>query len=77
MPDGFQEMRGNPMIVDSDDYSKNTEIAQRLWNASEDMTNVSYLKVKNINQTNSIMMKVKRPATNKASINGSTCTYLD
>lgn len=42
-PDGFQEMRGNPMIVDSDDYSKNTEIAERLWKASEDMTNESYL----------------------------------
>lgn len=46
-PDGFQEMRGNPMIVDSDDYSKNTEIAERLWNVSEEMTNVSYLRVIN------------------------------
>jgi len=43
-PDGFQEMRGNPIIVDSDDYSKNTEIAERLWKVSEDITNVRYLR---------------------------------
>lgn len=42
-PDGFQEMRGNPTIVNSDEYSKNIEVAQSLWRVSEDMTNVTFL----------------------------------
>lgn len=46
-PDGFQELRGNPMIVDSDNYSKNIEIAERLWNVSEEMTKVTYLRIIN------------------------------
>ena len=42
-PDGFGEMRGYPTRVDSDAYSKDKQIAERLWKASEEMTNVSYL----------------------------------
>lgn len=42
-PDGFQEMRGNPKIVSSDEYSHRTDIAERLWTVSEEMTQVSYL----------------------------------
>jgi NAD(P)-dependent dehydrogenase (short-subunit alcohol dehydrogenase family) len=42
-PDGFQQMRGYPTKVDADDYSKDKEVAQRLWKASEEMTNVVYL----------------------------------
>jgi NAD(P)-dependent dehydrogenase (short-subunit alcohol dehydrogenase family) len=46
-PDGFQQMRGYPARVETDDYSKNQEIAKRLWKTSEDMTHVSYLHDKN------------------------------
>lgn len=42
-PDGFQQMRGYPTEVEADEYSKNNEVAERLWKASEAMTNVSYL----------------------------------
>ena len=42
-PDGFQEMRGNPIRVDSDEYSKDKDVAGRLWSASEEMTNTHYL----------------------------------
>jgi NAD(P)-dependent dehydrogenase (short-subunit alcohol dehydrogenase family) len=42
-PDGFGEMRGDPTQVDSDEYSKDKKVAQRLWKASEEMTNVYYL----------------------------------
>jgi NAD(P)-dependent dehydrogenase (short-subunit alcohol dehydrogenase family) len=42
-PDGFQEMRGYPTKVDSDAYSKDKTIAQRLWKVSETMSNVYYL----------------------------------
>lgn len=42
-PDGFQEMRGNPTIVDSDDKTKDRETAKELWKVSEEMTKVSYL----------------------------------
>lgn len=41
-PDGFQEMRGNPTIVDSDEATKDTEIATRLWLSAEEMTGVHY-----------------------------------
>ena len=43
-PDGFQEMRGYPTRVDADEYAKNKEVAERLWQASEAMTDVSYLR---------------------------------
>lgn len=42
-PDGFQEMRGYPTKVDSDDYSKDKKVAERLWEASEEMTDCHYL----------------------------------
>lgn len=45
-PDGFQEMRGNPEVVDSDAYSKDQEVADRLWKVSEEMTKVYYLNEK-------------------------------
>ena len=42
-PDGFQQMRGFPKIIDADEYSNNKEVAKRLWNETEKMTNVFYL----------------------------------
>ena len=42
-PDGFQQLRGYPKIVTADEYSNNKEVAKRLWNESEKMTNVFYL----------------------------------
>ena len=42
-PDGFQQMRGYPTKVDADEYSKNKEVAIRLWSESKKMTNVFYL----------------------------------
>lgn len=41
-PDGFQEMRGYPTTVDSDEGSKNKEVAERLWDETEKMTNVRF-----------------------------------
>lgn len=42
-PDGFQQMRGFPKIVEADDYSHDKEVAKRLWNETEKMTNIFYL----------------------------------
>jgi NAD(P)-dependent dehydrogenase (short-subunit alcohol dehydrogenase family) len=42
-PNGFQQMRGYPTIVEADDYSNDIEIAKRLWDESEKMANVFYL----------------------------------
>jgi len=42
-PDGFQELSGYPTEVDADEYSKDREVAERLWKASENMTNCYYL----------------------------------
>ncbi|SOD99071.1 oxidoreductase [Spirosoma fluviale] len=42
-PNGFQQIRGYPGMVDSDDYSTDIKVAGRLWKASESLTNVSYL----------------------------------
>ena len=42
-PDGFKEMRGEPSRVDSDAYSKDQKVAERLWQASQEMTRVYYL----------------------------------
>lgn len=42
-PDGFQEIRGNPTIVDSDEATKDREIAARLWEVSEEITGVHYV----------------------------------
>lgn len=41
-PDGFQEMRGNPTIVDSDEATKDQEIANKLWKVAEEITGVHY-----------------------------------
>lgn len=41
-PDGFQEMRGNPVIVDSDDATKDKKIADHLWQVAEEITGVRY-----------------------------------
>ena len=35
-------MRGNPTIVDSDQATKDKEIANRLWSLAEEMTGVHY-----------------------------------
>lgn len=41
-PDGFQELRGNPTIVDSDETTKDKEIARKLWKVGEEITGVHY-----------------------------------
>ncbi|MFT5779564.1 MAG: NAD(P)-dependent dehydrogenase (short-subunit alcohol dehydrogenase family) [Crocinitomicaceae bacterium] len=41
-PSGFQEMKGNPMIVKSNEMSHNVENAKRLWTLSEELTGVKY-----------------------------------
>lgn len=41
-PDGFMEMRGYPVKVDSNDRSKDVNLARKLWRVSEKMTGVSY-----------------------------------
>jgi len=46
-PDGFQEIRGYPTKVEADDYSNDREVAKRLWEVSEDMTQVEYLRGQN------------------------------
>ena len=43
-PDGFKQMRGYPRIVYADEYSNDKEVANRLWEETEKMTNVFYLK---------------------------------
>lgn len=42
-PDGFQQLRGYPTKVDADEYSNNKEVAQHLWEVSQEMTKVFYL----------------------------------
>ncbi len=42
-PDGFREMRGYPTRVDSDEYSREKNVAEYLWKASEEMTSIYYL----------------------------------
>lgn len=42
-PDGFQQMRGYPTKVDADEYAKDKKVAERLWKATEEMTNTYYL----------------------------------
>lgn len=41
-PDGFQGMRGHPQKVSSNELSHDKVLAQRLWNASEQLTGVRY-----------------------------------
>jgi NAD(P)-dependent dehydrogenase (short-subunit alcohol dehydrogenase family) len=42
-PDGFQEMRGQPTVVNSDPDTKDRTIANKLWIRSEEMSGVQFL----------------------------------
>jgi NAD(P)-dependent dehydrogenase (short-subunit alcohol dehydrogenase family) len=42
-PEGFMEMRGYPVKVDSIDAAKDERLAERLWQMSEEMTGVTYV----------------------------------
>ena len=41
-PNGIMEMRGYPVKVESNKLSHDKEIAQKLWNVSEELTNVKF-----------------------------------
>ncbi len=41
-PDGFREMRGNPVLVGSSTQSTDVAVQQRLWQVSEELTGVTY-----------------------------------
>jgi NAD(P)-dependent dehydrogenase (short-subunit alcohol dehydrogenase family) len=41
-PKGFMEMKGYPVKVSSNDLSRDTAVADRLWKVSEELTKVSY-----------------------------------
>ena len=41
-PDGFQEQRGHPKLVDRSGAAKDEETARRLWQLSEELTGVSF-----------------------------------
>jgi len=41
-PGGFMEMRGQPKLVDRSDAAKDTEVARRLWDVSEELTGVRF-----------------------------------
>lgn len=41
-PTGFQEMRGSPALLESSVSSHDTEMADRLWELSEELTGVTY-----------------------------------
>jgi NAD(P)-dependent dehydrogenase (short-subunit alcohol dehydrogenase family) len=45
-PDGFQQLRGHPTRVASDDNSKDQRVAARLWKASAELTKYHYLNEK-------------------------------
>lgn len=45
-PDGFQGIRGYPARIRSDEYSMDEQVADRLWEASEELTGVYYLDQK-------------------------------
>jgi len=42
-PDGFNEMRGYPKKVESNQLSHDAEMAQRLWTLSQEMTGIKFL----------------------------------
>jgi NAD(P)-dependent dehydrogenase (short-subunit alcohol dehydrogenase family) len=42
-PEGFMESRGYPVLVQSNESSHNLEDARKLWEVSEELTNVRYL----------------------------------
>jgi NAD(P)-dependent dehydrogenase (short-subunit alcohol dehydrogenase family) len=41
-PDGFQEVRGHPVLVPSSEQSHDEDIQRRLWTVSEELTGVTY-----------------------------------
>jgi NAD(P)-dependent dehydrogenase (short-subunit alcohol dehydrogenase family) len=41
-PDGFQELRGNPVVVSSSALSHDADQQRRLWALSEELTGVTY-----------------------------------
>jgi NAD(P)-dependent dehydrogenase (short-subunit alcohol dehydrogenase family) len=41
-PDGFRELRGHPVLVESSAQSHDREIQRRLWAVSEELTGVTY-----------------------------------
>jgi NAD(P)-dependent dehydrogenase (short-subunit alcohol dehydrogenase family) len=41
-PDGWKEMRGDPMRVKSNELSHDKEIAKKLWDVSEELTGVNF-----------------------------------
>jgi NAD(P)-dependent dehydrogenase (short-subunit alcohol dehydrogenase family) len=41
-PDGFMETRGHPVLVESSDRSHEEETQRRLWQVSEQLTDVTY-----------------------------------
>jgi len=42
-PCGFMEISGAPVVVQSNRYSRNEEVARRLWRASQELTGVRFL----------------------------------
>jgi NAD(P)-dependent dehydrogenase (short-subunit alcohol dehydrogenase family) len=42
-PDGFAEQRGHPKIVGANGRARDEESARRLWEVSEDLTDVTYV----------------------------------
>ena len=41
-PNGFREMRGYPIKVDSNQLSHDKEVANKLWSVSEELTGIKY-----------------------------------
>jgi hypothetical protein len=41
-PAGFMEMRGYPVKVDTSDAAKDEKLAKKLWQVSEEMTDVTF-----------------------------------
>jgi NAD(P)-dependent dehydrogenase (short-subunit alcohol dehydrogenase family) len=41
-PGGFMELRGTPKLVERSDAAKDTEVARRLWDTSEELTGVRF-----------------------------------
>ncbi|MDF2823196.1 MAG: putative oxidoreductase, partial [Mycobacterium sp.] len=41
-PDGFRELWGHPVLVDSSAQSHEVAVQKRLWNVSEELTGVRF-----------------------------------
>jgi NAD(P)-dependent dehydrogenase (short-subunit alcohol dehydrogenase family) len=41
-PDGFNQMKGSPVLVTSNDRGRDADMAAKLWTASEQLTGVSF-----------------------------------